>query len=221
MIEQKTNKKASEKPTVGKDLTVISADGAGFVAHECEVNPAKFSQYVRTLLFNWRQGTVGVKGRSDVNLSNKKPWKQKGTGNARAGSARSPIWRGGGVTFGPQARVRKLSVPKALRKRVLSQLFGQLLDNNCVTSLDWKFDSEVPKTALANRMLKEQNLYNSKVLLLVSNGDILMQRSFANLANVRIVLFDQVNAFDLAHTEKVVVFEKDMDAFKEMVARWN
>src|SRR3990167_8761361 len=72
---------------------------------------ATFSTWVRVLLQNGRQGTVACKGRSDVAFSNKKPWKQKGTGRARAGSARSPVWRKGGVIFGPQARVRKLSIP--------------------------------------------------------------------------------------------------------------
>ena len=70
-------------------------------------------------------------------------------------------------------------------------------------------------------MLREQNIYDAKVLFMVANDDILMQRSFSNLPNVRLVLFDQVNAFDLAHAEKVLVLEKDMDSFKEMVARWN
>jgi large subunit ribosomal protein L4 len=77
----------------------------------------QFATWVRTLMQNWRQGTVGVKGRSDVARSNKKPWKQKGTGRARAGSARSPLWRGGGVTFGPQLRSRKLSVSKKTKNK--------------------------------------------------------------------------------------------------------
>ncbi|OGB97975.1 50S ribosomal protein L4 [candidate division TM6 bacterium RIFCSPHIGHO2_12_FULL_36_22] len=213
MTEQKTENK--------KGLTVLTAQDVGLTARVDASNAANFSQYVRTLLLNWRQGTVGVKGRSDVSYSNKKPWKQKGTGRARAGSARSPLWRGGGVIFGPQARTRKVSVPKALKKRVLNELFGQLLDNNAVIILNWMLNSNVPKTSLANRMLKEHNLYDSKILLMLSNDDILMQRSFSNLPNVRLVLFDQINAFDLAHAEKVLVFEKDMDSFKEMVARWN
>ena len=81
---------------------------------------------LRALLQNWRQGTVACKGRSDVAYSNKKPWKQKGTGRARAGSARSPLWRGGGVIFGPQATSRTLRVPQSLRKNVLNALHLEL-----------------------------------------------------------------------------------------------
>lgn len=72
---------------------------------------------MRVYLQNVRQGTVGSKGRSDIAYTNKKPWKQKGTGRARAGSARSPLWRGGGVVFGPQARIKMLKVPKKLSKK--------------------------------------------------------------------------------------------------------
>src|SRR5690242_19063445 len=66
--------------------------------------PHAISDYVRALLQNWRQGTVWSRGRADVSFSNKKPWKQKGTGRARAGSPKSPLWKGGGVIFGPQER---------------------------------------------------------------------------------------------------------------------
>ena len=79
--------------------------------------------YVRSLLQNWRQGTVGCKGRSDVAYSNKKPWKQKGTGRARAGSARSPLWRGGGVIFGPQPRTRVLKAGKQVKKKCVKLNF--------------------------------------------------------------------------------------------------
>src|ERR1700683_4830953 len=75
-----------------------------------EESPKTYATAIRTLIQNWRQGTVGCKDRSEVAYSNRKPWKQKGTGRARAGSLRSPVWRKGGVTFGPQPRVRELSI---------------------------------------------------------------------------------------------------------------
>src|SRR5438045_8735365 len=67
---------------------------------------ASFSTYSRALAQNWRQGTVACKGRSDVAYTGRKPYKQKGTGRARAGDAKSPLWKGGGAIFGPQARPR-------------------------------------------------------------------------------------------------------------------
>src|SRR3989338_6099689 len=80
--------------------------------------PAGFSIVVRQLLQNWRQGTVACQTLAEVTGSNKKPFKQKGTGRARAGTVKSPLWRGGGVIFGPQPRTRTLKVSKKLRQSV-------------------------------------------------------------------------------------------------------
>ena len=102
--------------------------------------------YVRSLLQNWRQGTVACKGRSDVAYSNKKPWKQKGTGRARAGSARSPLWRGGGVIFGPQPRTRVLKAGKQVKKIMFStQFLFNFLEQGKVVSLNW--DASHSKTS--------------------------------------------------------------------------
>lgn len=218
-MKENTDKKVAT--TAASNAAVLSAQDAGLTARSESESAAHFSTYIRTLLLNWRQGTVSSKGRSDVSFTNKKPWRQKGTGRARAGSARSPLWRGGGVTFGPQARTRTIKVPKSVRKQVMNQLIGQLFDDSCVKVVDWKLTTDVPKASEAAKMLKQNDLYDSKVVLFVANDDILTQRSFSNLANVRIVLFDQVNAFDLAHAHNVVVLKKDLDAFKEMVSQWN
>jgi large subunit ribosomal protein L4 len=184
------------------------------------VSPEEYSTWIRVLGQNWRQGTVGVKGRSDVSLSNKKPWKQKGTGRARAGSARSPLWRGGGVTFGPQPRVRKLTTPKGLRKRVLSKLMGDLLKDQKVLLLDWTLEAERPKTSLAFDALRNVGMVDRKVTLFVKFDDDLTRASFMNLPNVDMVLFDEVNAYDLSKNDVVLVLKKDLDTFKEMVSKW-
>src|SRR5690348_5288778 len=81
--------------------------------------PASFSTWIRVLANNWRQGTVACKGRADVAYTNRKPWRQKGTGRARTGSARSPLWKGGGAIFGPQARTRTLKLAKKMKHKVL------------------------------------------------------------------------------------------------------
>src|SRR5438105_1375079 len=85
-------------------------------SHKYGVDSAGFSNYIRSLIQNWRQGTVACKTRGEIAFSNKKPWKQKGTGRARAGSRRSPLWRKGGVIFGPQSRVRTLKVGRAVKQ---------------------------------------------------------------------------------------------------------
>jgi large subunit ribosomal protein L4 len=183
------------------------------------VAPETYAVCVRTLLQNWRQGTVACKGRSEVSFSNKKPWKQKGTGRARAGSARSPVWRKGGVVFGPQARTRVLAVPKSQKKLTCSGLLWDFLDNQRVMSLDWT-SGDVPKTAYALDMLKKAGLENKKIVLFVSHFDLNTHASFNNISNVRMLLFDQPNVYHLSHGDYWLFLKKDMDAFKKMVGTW-
>jgi large subunit ribosomal protein L4 len=184
------------------------------------VSPVGFSQCVRALLQNWRQGTVACKGRSDVAFSNKKPWKQKGTGRARAGSARSPLWRKGGVIFGPQARTRTLTVPQSLRRAVCKGLLWDYVEGQRVLSLNWVPQGDTPKTAHAVKALHEAGIKSKRIALFVSPEDRLTHASFANVPNVRMFLFDQPNAYDLANNELWVFLDKDREAFKKMVSTW-
>ncbi len=180
----------------------------------------QFAQWVRALLQNWRQGTVGVKGRSDVSLTNKKPWKQKGTGRARAGTARSPLWTGGGVTFGPQKRSKVLSVLMKSKKKVLAHMLAERLENDKVIMLDWQLSSDKPKTKEAAQVLRDASLKGKKLTLLLSPNDMLYYSSFVNIPGVQVLLFDQPNAYDLVNCEYWVFFKKDLDAFKEAVKKW-
>lgn len=196
----------------------LTPQDLGLATREVRISPESFAVWIRVLLQNGRQGTVGCKGRADVAYSNKKPWKQKGTGRARAGSRRSPLWRGGGVIFGPQPRIRTLKVNKILRKRVLGDMFWDLLNDKKVLCLNWEISNK-PKTADAFNNLKSMDLHNKKVTLFVEARDILTQASFANLPNVQILLFDEVNAFHLASGTSVVFLQKDLDVFKNMVVQ--
>lgn len=179
-----------------------------------------FAQAVRVLRQNWRQGTVAVKDRSQVSRTNRKPFKQKGTGRARAGTARSPLWRGGGVTFGPNARVKSLRTTKGQRRAVQHGLLTEFMQKNAVISLDWQVAGDVPRTKPAYEILKKIGLVDRKVNLFVSPNDQLAFASFANLQNVRVLFFDQPNAADLALADCWIFFEKDRQLFSEMVLRW-
>lgn len=225
---------AEKKETIKKIVTKHQAEGA--VPHarkeagsaltlsasdlglpKVQVSPRAFSAWVRALRQNWRQGTVACKGRSDVSHSRKKPWKQKGTGRARVGSARSPLWRGGGIIFGPQPRTRTLKIPVAMKQQVLKYLMYQLAQANKLRLLD--FAAEKPKTAQAWQALKNAGLHKG-VTLLVAPDDIVTHASFANIPVVQILFFDQLNAYHLTGHEQVVVLQKDLERFKEMVSRW-
>jgi len=217
MDKQKGTKQKEGQAVVRRQIT---SDELSLKKDASLVSSKEFSTWVRSLLQNWRQGTVGVKGRSDVARSTKKPWKQKGTGRARAGSARSPLWRGGGVTFGPQARVAQKKVPKSVKRRVLSSMLADYVEKGNISCVNWQLEGALPKTAQVATLLKAIDLQNAKVLFFVSSNDHIISASCANIPNVHVLSFDQPNAYSLALGHQWIIFEKDLDTFKEMVSRW-
>lgn len=185
-----------------------------------KATPASFSTWIRVLAKNWQQGTVASKGRSDVAYTNRKPWKQKGTGRARAGSARSPLWKGGGAIFGPQARVRTLKMARKMKHKVLLTMLANNLDQKNVICADWALSAERPKTAEAQALVNTVGLANKKIVLFVAPYDFHSALSFANIPNVRPLSFDQANAYDLANSDCWLFLKKDFDHFKGMVSQW-
>ena len=185
-----------------------------------EVNLTNLGQIIRALVQNWRQGTVACKGRADVAFSNKKPWKQKGTGRARAGSPRSPLWRKGGVTFGPQERTRVLKISKNSKRLACADILNLKLHEHSIVSFTWALQNDSPKTSVAYKALETAGLAHKKVILFVQPHDFVIQASFANLPNVSMIYFDQPNAYALAEGTVWAFFEKDADQFKKMVSSW-
>src|SRR3990167_3258210 len=208
----------SSNSNLKSTINIVTAKDLGLELVE-KISPVAYSVWIKVLLQNWRQGTVGCKGRSDVSKTNKKPWKQKGTGRARAGSARSPLWRGGGVIFGPQKRTRKLKLSKELKSSILSSLFLDMTVNQKVVTLGWA-PSEAPSTKLASVALKDSGLFNKKIVLAVGALDFTTQASFSNLPQVRMVSFDEINAYEASMGEMFVCLEKDLDVLKGAVSRW-
>lgn len=201
--------------------TTLTADMLGIELPEREATLTGCAIAVRALLQNWRQGTVACKGRSDVAFSNKKPWKQKGTGRARAGSKRSPLWKGGGVIHGPQARTKQLKVAKKVKQNALHQLFADRLQSNRIHVIDWAPSQDAPRTKEAYEFLKNNGLLNDTLVMFFPIDDHVSRSSFVNIPNVRIVSFDALNAYDALSGNRWVILQKDMDAFKEMVSRWS
>lgn len=179
-------------------------------------NPTAYATAVRVLRQNWRQGTVGVKDRSEVAFANRKPWRQKGTGRARAGSARSPLWRKGGVTFGPQPRIRMLNISTQANRSVMLGLAHHYVGSGNVWSL--KDLPTKPSTKAAAQLLRDAGL--RKVTIFLRPDDVVAQRSFANITGVRTLLFDQPNAYDLSMSGAWAVLDKDLQQLKEMVNKW-
>jgi large subunit ribosomal protein L4 len=199
----------------------VNAEELGLTdEHTHEANPALFADSIRAFMQNARQGTVASKSRGEVAFSNKKPWKQKGTGRARAGSRRSPLWRKGGTIFGPQPRVRTLKVARQARSNALQALLRQGLDQGTIFELAWATNGDKPQTAAAYQALKAANLHDGKMILFVTRGDQQTQASFGNIPGVHMLLFDQPHAYALAAGQRWVFLAKDAQAFKRMVESW-
>lgn len=216
MSKQETKQTKSVVTNQGVDF--LSMKDITLTVSDIDVS-TNYAIWVRALLQNWRQGTVGCKDRSQVSFANRKPWKQKGTGRARAGSARSPLWRSGGVTFGPQPRTHSLKISKRAKIGVLQRLFAELIDNKRVIALDW--ETTQPSTKASYALLKDSGIVDSKINLFLNHDDITNWMAFRNLKNVQILSFDDVNAYDLSNSDYLVVLKKDLNDLKEMVSKWN
>ena len=191
----------------GKEVSTITLDKEVFGV---EVNEQVMFDAVMTYLANRRQATAKTKKRHEVSGGGKKPFRQKGTGRARAGSSRSPIWVGGGTVFGPDGnqnfkikqnkKEHKLALKSALTKQVNNLV---VLDNLTVEG----------KTREVVDVLKALNIANNKVLL-VSEDEKVLQGS-RNLNNVLVVSKNNISVYDLLNSETLVMVEADVKELEE------
>ncbi len=152
---------------------------------------------------NCRHGTASTKTRSEVRGGGKKPWAQKHTGRARAGSIRSPIWRGGGTIFGPKPRDYSYLIPKKMKKIALySALFAKLKDNEAV--LIDKLEFDYPKTKRMVELLKSLGIENS-CLVVIQKRDEIIWKSSRNIYNLMVKVASDLNAYDVVRYKKLLI----------------
>jgi large subunit ribosomal protein L4 len=164
---------------------------------------------------NQHIGSSNTLDRGDVRGGGKKPWKQKGTGQARHGSIRSPIWKGGGVTFGPKPERSRMQVNKAQKKLALQAVMaGKLRDGEIIVLNE--FAVTTPKTKEVISILKNLNLKNSKVLLVADSVNETLIRSARNIEKLTVTRQNVVNVYDLLTHKKVLMTKK---ALEEIISR--
>ena len=163
-----------------------------------------------------KQGTVSTKTRSEVRGGGKKPWKQKGTGRARAGSSRSPLWRGGGVTFGPKPKRTTLKLNKKERNLALQTLFYNKRNNISVIGELESLINE-PKTKVFCDICKIYNLdLNQKILLVVSKKTPSLKLSTQNLKNVELISASNLNTLSLLKAKQILLTPLAVNDIKEI-----
>jgi len=171
------------------------------------INFSLIKQAVSQQMNALRQSTSHTKTRGEVSGGGKKPWRQKGTGRARAGSSRSPIWVGGGITFGPRnERNFKTLLPKKMALKAKAELFALLKQEDRVISADSLHLKET-KTKLAVKLLADLGITNKKCLLVTMQMEPELILSTANIPGVSVQVFDHISILDLAN-HQIVVIEK-------------
>jgi large subunit ribosomal protein L4 len=181
------------------------------------VNPHVLYATIVMQRAGWRQGTHQTKGRSDVSGGGKKPWKQKGTGRARAGSTRSPLWRHGGTVFGPHPRDYGFRVPKKVRAAALRSSLAAQAQAGRITVLQG-LDLERPTTKALAGVLKALGAQGGKVLLVLPAEDEMVRRAARNLPGVRILPVQGLNVYDLLSADRVLVTREALGRLQEVLA---
>jgi large subunit ribosomal protein L4 len=182
-----------------------------------EPNVAVMHQVVNARLAALRSGTSSTKTRGEVSGGGKKPWKQKGTGRARAGSTRSPLWRGGATIFGPQPRSYAYRLPKQARRAALCSALAQKARDGQVRVID-SVALPAPKTKELARMLATLGITGS-VLIVLAGRDANVELSGRNLPNVLVLPVVGLNVEDVLRHETLLVQRDALSAIEARLAR--
>lgn len=163
-----------------------------------------------------RQNNVSTKTRSEVRGGGRKPWQQKGTGRARAGSSRSPLWKGGGVIFGPKPKTSSLKLNKKERRLALQTLLYN--KKNIILAIENLEDGlKEAKTKSFLTICKNCSInLNQKVLVIVSKKNIFLKLATQNLKNVELILASNLNTFSLLNAKQIVITPLAMNDIKEI-----
>jgi large subunit ribosomal protein L4 len=188
------------------DLRVAKEESAAHIVHRALVRQMN----------NARQGTVSTKTRAEVSGGGRKPWRQKGTGRARAGSTRSPLWKGGGVIFGPKPRDFSVKMNRKERRLALRTAFQSRSDDLVVVE-DFSDNLPRPKTKeLVQAMTRWGIEPEAKVLLIVSERNDNVYLSARNIGNLRMISANNLNIFDILAADQLVVTRSALTTIQEV-----
>jgi large subunit ribosomal protein L4 len=200
-------------------LEIPMFDGNGSLLEKIPLSEESFGGKVRKVLLrdaiimyetNRRLGTASTKTRGQISGGGKKPWAQKHTGRARAGSSRSPLWRGGGIVFGPQPRDYSYSIPRKAKKAALySAVLAKLKDNEVV--LIDKLEFDCPSTKKMANLLDSLGIKDS-CLIVIPNKDEIIWKSSRNIYNLKVMVASDLNAYEVVRHKKLLVTKDALEA---------
>jgi len=171
-------------------------------------------QIVNAYMAAGRAGTAAQKTRSEVRGGGKKPWKQKGTGRARAGTIRSPIWRGGGVVFAAKPRDYKQKVNRKMYQGAMRSIFSELVRQQRLKLIDAPLVSEAKTKQLR---LKLESLQITGNVLIVTDHDVTLERAASNIPTISVIHPTTVNPVDLIRVEHVIIMRSVFSKLQEQL----
>lgn len=204
------------------DMKIAIQDTEGKKAGEMELreevfcldpHPYAVHQVVRLERAWRRSGTASTRGRSEVRGGGVKPWRQKGTGRARAGSIRSPIWRGGGTIFGPKPRDYSFGVPKKVKKLALCSVLSQAARDGRIKVVE-DFALDRPSTRVGKSILSNLDL-DGRVMVVTLPEDENVYKSFRNLENVEVFFPYELNTYDVLRFTNFLFLREALEKLEE------
>jgi large subunit ribosomal protein L4 len=180
-----------------------------------KTHPAVFHNVVRMNLASQRKGSAATKNRALVRGGGAKPWRQKGTGRARAGSRRSPLWRGGGTIFGPMPKDYAFSMPKKERRIALRAALSLKLQEEKLILLD-EFPLNGFKTKQVLEVLKRFNVENA--LIVTNEKNIFLERSTRNISNIDVLRADELNVYDILNHDHLILLSPVLTRIQGVLA---
>ncbi len=198
----------------GKKASKIMVDASVF---NVKPNMDAVRRAILSEMENSRQGTHGSKSRGMVRGGGKKPWKQKGRGVARAGTTRSPLWRGGGTVFGPQPHQYEYKLPKKIKRLARRSILSEKLRNKEIIVLN-EFSIDAPKTKKTKDLLSNLDVQEKKILILTGSLTENLVLSMRNIPNIALLDAMMASAYDLLDSEIIIIDQKGLEMLNDGLA---
>ncbi|MCK9268692.1 MAG: 50S ribosomal protein L4 [Alkaliphilus sp.] len=181
-----------------------------------EINENAMYEVVKNQLANKRQGTQSTKTRAEVRGGGRKPWRQKGTGRARVGSSRSPLWIGGGVSFAPKPRDYSYRLPKKIRKLAMKSALTSKVNNDEIIVLDG-LNISAPRTKEMVNILNNLNA-DKKALIVMDEKNDAVIKSARNIPGVKTTSVNTLNVYDILKYDKFIITKDAVQKVEEVYA---
>ena len=226
MSTKKSSKRKTQKTKIRKNLEVdvynLKGEKSGKIKlnekiFDVEASPLLLAQYVRVYLANQRAGTASTKTRGEIKASTRKIYAQKGTGRARHGDIKAPIFVGGGVVFGPKPRDFSLKMNKKQKRKALFYSLTLKVKDGKIAALEDEFLKEVKKTKQFAEFLENVGVNGERIMVVMpAEEKFLLQRAIRNIPKVEAIDAESLNAYDVLKVKRIFFVKKTFEILEKV-----